>query len=102
MENACYRLGICAEQAALSAAQHAFGLRNVARVVVAGGMLADGAIGGCDPVTPCGGCRQAIHEAAALSGRDVTVISASATGDAMQEMTIAKLLPAAFGPDALD
>ena len=26
MENACYRLGICAEQSALTAAQHKFGL----------------------------------------------------------------------------
>ena len=36
MENACYRLGICAEQSALTAAQHAFGLDKVARIEVAG------------------------------------------------------------------
>ena len=28
MENACYRLGLCAEQSALTAAQHAFGRRR--------------------------------------------------------------------------
>ncbi len=31
LENACYRLGICAEIAALTAAQQAFGLANIAR-----------------------------------------------------------------------
>ncbi|WP_346774084.1 hypothetical protein [Sphingomonas sp. HDW15A] len=36
MENACYRLGLCAEQSALTAAAHAFGLGNVARIAVAG------------------------------------------------------------------
>jgi len=39
MENACYRLGICAEQSALTAAQHKFGLDKVARITVAGGGL---------------------------------------------------------------
>ena len=37
MENACYRLGICAEQSALTAAQHQFGLDKVARIAVSGG-----------------------------------------------------------------
>ena len=37
MENACYRLGVCGEIAALTAAQHAFGLANIARIAVSGG-----------------------------------------------------------------
>ena len=37
MENLHYRLGICAEQSAITAAQHEFGLDKVARVAVAGG-----------------------------------------------------------------
>ena len=37
MENACYRLGVCAEQSALTAAQHRFGLDKVARISVSGG-----------------------------------------------------------------
>ena len=41
MENACYRLGVCAEQSALTAAQHAFGLDQVARIAVVGGTGAD-------------------------------------------------------------
>ena len=64
MENACYRLGVCAEIAALTAARQAFGLDKVARIAVAGGHVgADGALAGAGPVTPCGGCRQAIYEA---------------------------------------
>ena len=65
MENACYRLGVCAEIAALTAAQQAFGLDRIARIAVAGGHVgADGALAGSSLVTPCGGCRQSILEAA--------------------------------------
>lgn len=101
MENACYRLGLCAEQSALTAAQHAFGLAEITHVVVAGGPMSDGSIGGTDIITPCGGCRQAIAEAASLSGRNIVVISASATGGEVLEMTISQLLPAGFGADVL-
>ena len=91
MENACYRLGICAEQSALTAAQHAFGLDKVARIAVAGGS-------GDMICTPCGGCRQAILEAAQLSGRDIEVICASGDGSAVKRHSIAALLPHGFGP----
>lgn len=90
MENACYRLGLCAEQSALTAAQHAFGLAEVARIAVAGSS-------GSTVCTPCGGCRQAILEAAQLSGRDIEILSASGDGTAVERHTIAELLPRAFG-----
>ncbi|HEX2794492.1 MAG TPA: cytidine deaminase [Croceicoccus sp.] len=101
VENACYRLGLCAEQAALSAAQHAFGLGEVARIAVAGGPWRDGAVSGGEAIMPCGGCRQAILEAASISGRDIEVICAGADGDDWVVTTISALLPAAFGPEAL-
>jgi cytidine deaminase len=101
MENACYRLGVCAEQSALTAAQQAFGLDKVARIAVAGGNAGGGELAGADPVTPCGGCRQAILEAAQLSGRDVEVISASGDGRKVEARTIGELLPLGFGPDSL-
>jgi len=91
MENACYRLGVCAEQSALAAAQQQFGLEKIARVAVVGG-------GGDMVCTPCGGCRQAILEAAHLSGRDVEVICASSDGSAVQSYRIGELLPDSFGP----
>ena len=98
MENACYRLGLCAEQSALTAAQHAFGLDKVARIAVAGGSTAGGALAGDQAVAPCGGCRQAILEAAQLSGRDVQILCASGDGQTVERHAIASLLPNGFGP----
>ena len=91
MENACYRLGVCAEQSALSAAQHKFGLEKVARIAVVGGK--DTTV-----CTPCGGCRQAILEAAQLSGRDTQILCASGDGSSIERHTIGELLPYGFGP----
>jgi len=91
MENACYRLGICAEQSALTAAQHKFGLDRVARIAVAGGS-------GATICTPCGGCRQAILEAAQLSGRDVEILCSNGDGSALERHRIGELIPHGFGP----
>jgi len=91
MENACYRLGLCAEQSALTAAQHAFGLDKVARIAVVGGTDAT-------VCTPCGGCRQAILEAAQLSARNVEILCGSGDGSAIERHTIGELLPFGFGP----
>lgn len=91
MENACYRLGLCAEQSALTAAHHRFGLDKVARIAVSGGT-------GAIVCTPCGGCRQAILEAAHLSGRDVEILCSSGDGSAVERHTIGELIPFGFGP----
>jgi cytidine deaminase len=95
MENACYRLGVCAEQSALTAAQHKFGLDKVARIAVIGGS-------GDVVCTPCGGCRQAILEAAQLSGRDVEILCGSGDGSGLARHTIGELIPLGFGPANLD
>ena len=91
MENACYRLGLCAEQSALTAAQHKFGLGKVARIAV---------VGGTDTTvcTPCGGCRQAILEAAQLGNRDVEILCGSGDGSGVERHTIGELIPFGFGP----
>ena len=91
MENACYRLGLCAEQSALTAAQHRFGLDKVARIAVIGGS-------GDVVCTPCGGCRQAILEAARLSARNVEILCGSGDGSAIERHTIGELIPFGFGP----
>jgi len=98
VENACYRLGVCAEQSALSAAQIAFGLQNVARIAVAGGDAQNGELSGTVTVTPCGGCRQAILEASQLSSRDVQVLCSSGDGRSLDRHTIGSLIPHGFGP----
>ena len=91
LENACYRLGLCAEQSALAAAQHEFGLDKVARIAVVGG--SDATV-----CTPCGGCRQAILESAQLSGRDVEIVCGSGDGSAVERHRIGELIPNGFGP----
>jgi len=95
MENACYRLGICAEQSALTAAQHRFGLAKVSRIAV---------IGGNDETvcTPCGGCRQAILEAAQLGNRDVEILCGSGDGSTVESYRIGELIPFGFGPANLN
>jgi cytidine deaminase len=95
MENACYRLGICAEQSALTAAQHRFGLAKVSRIAV---------IGGNDETvcTPCGGCRQAILEAAQLGNRNVEILCGSGDGSAVESYRIGELIPFGFGPANLN
>jgi cytidine deaminase len=95
VENACYRLGLCAEQSALAAAQHKFGLHKIALIAV---------VGGTDAIvcTPCGGCRQAILEAAQLSGRDVEIVCGSGDGSAVERHRIGELIPNGFGPANLD
>ena len=101
MENACYRLGLCAEQSALTTAQHAFGLDKVARIAVAGGDGSGDALIGTSPVTPCGGCRQALLEASQLGGRDLEIVCASGDGMSIERHRLSSLIPHGFGPDAL-
>ena len=98
MENACYRLGLCAEQSTLTAAQNAFGLDKVARIAVAGGNGSGEDLIGDLVCTPCGGCRQAILEAAQLSGRDVEILCANGNGDQVEAHRISALIPHGFGP----
>ena len=95
LENACYRLGMCAEQSALAAAQHKFGLDKIALIAVVGGN--DGTV-----CTPCGGCRQAILEAAQLSGRDVEILCGSGDGSGFERHKIGELIPYGFGPANLE
>ena len=98
MENACYRLGLCAEQSALTAAQHVVGLDKVARIAVAGGDGSGAMLAGDMVCTPCGGCRQAIFEAASLSGRDIEILCANGEGTEVERHSIAALIPHGFGP----
>ena len=87
VENVAYPEGTCAEAGAI-AAMIAAGDTGIAEVTV----IADSPA----PVPPCGGCRQAIQEAAGLSGRDIEVTCCDHTGQARVITTIGALLPAAF------
>lgn len=98
LENACYRLGVCAEQSALSAAQHAFGLGRIARIAVAGGDGSGAGLSGEQSVTPCGGCRQALLEAGQVAGRDLEILCASGDGRTVERHLLSTLIPHGFGP----
>ncbi len=101
MENACYRLGVCAEISALTAAQAKFGLAKIARIAVVGGDASGPVLKGDSIVTPCGGCRQSILEAAQLSSRNIEILCASGDGTTHDSHSIAALIPFGFGPQNL-
>ncbi|MBR3369948.1 MAG: cytidine deaminase [Rhodobacteraceae bacterium] len=89
VENAAYPEGVCAEAGAISA-MVANGAREIAEITV----VADSPA----PVPPCGGCRQKIAEFATAHTR---VVMATLTGLEMT-MTVAELLPGAFGASHMD
>ncbi|MEX0309593.1 MAG: cytidine deaminase [Tateyamaria sp.] len=90
VENVAYPEGTCAEAGAIAAMVAAGGGREIAEAyVVAGSPM---------PVTPCGGCRQKLAE---FGAGDVRVTMAT-TGGIEQVMTLAELLPGAFGAAHMD
>ncbi|WP_412555690.1 cytidine deaminase [Shimia sp. MIT1388] len=88
VENIAYPEGTCAEAGAI-AAMVAAGETKLNEVFV----VADSK----QPVSPCGGCRQKLAE---FGGADTKVTLANLDG-ARVEMTMAELLPGAFGKDHL-
>lgn len=89
VENVAYPEGLCAEAGAI-AAMVAAGETEIAEALV----IADSPT----PVPPCGGCRQKLAEFAA---GDVRVTLATLDG-ANKTMTVAELLPGAFGASHMD
>jgi cytidine deaminase len=85
VENASYRLTVCAEQAAIASAVGLHGPKIRIRAIAVAN-LNDTAS------QPCGACRQTIHE---FSAPDTIVFFPGEKG-AVAEATIAELLPAAF------
>jgi len=85
IENAAYSATVCAERAALFSA-YAAGEREIVALAV----IADTP----GPVSPCGVCRQVIHELAA----SCTVALANTRGD-LRLWTPQELLPGGFMPE---
>lgn len=96
-ENAAYGVTICAEVAALTAAQQAGKLGALDAIAVTGLRFRE-PIAADALVTPCGRCRQLISEASALSRRDLLVLCASGDMSRFERWRISELLPASFGP----
>ena len=87
VENASYGLCNCAERTAIFTAAAA-GERRILAVAVFTPTA--------QPTSPCGACRQVINE----FGPTALVISVCAS-TSRHETTLDRLLPGAFGPDAL-
>lgn len=90
MENASYGLSLCAETVAVAAAMKE-GARGGLIAVAVAARGGDGA-----PVTPCGRCRQVLHELASLGGTDPVIWCIG--DDEVVETSLSALLPHAFGP----
>ena len=87
IENAAYGATVCAETNAITTAA-ATGVRRVTSVGV---VCPDGTL-----CTPCGNCRQVMREFGVER-----VVMRSSDGE-VRVMTLDELLPASFGPEALE
>lgn len=86
VENAAYPQGSCAEAGAISA-MIATGGKRIVTIAIAGGDESK-----TRPCTPCGGCRQRIHEFSDVNTR----IIVKADDDDWHTYTIDDLLPSSF------
>ena len=100
IENAAYAVVTCAEISAIACANSA-GDFDIEAIAVSGHKFTEPR-DSSQVVTPCGRCRQAINEAAAVAGRDIQVISGNGQLDCFVSAPISQLLPQAFGPKNLD
>ena len=94
VENGAYGSTICAERMAVGRA-NARGLRSYPIVAVAaeGDRLERGR-----PVTPCGACRQVLHEMARTTETETRVIMGTPGSDQVTIATLDELLPLPFDP----
>lgn len=99
LENASYGLGICAEIAALSAANTAG--KYLIKSIAVTGLVFWPDTNAETVVTPCGRCRQKIKEAADVSGTDITVLCCNGDLNNIREYRISELLPDSFGPETM-
>lgn len=95
MENVSLGLTICAETAAVTAANSA-GEKRILEIAVVGGTPESDRI-----TTPCGRCRQILFEYASIGKNDFAVYCANYDLSKIQLATISELLPIPFGPDNL-
>ena len=88
VENASYGLTVCAERCAAFTAVASGETKDWDAIAVV--------VGGDELASPCGACRQVLHEFAP----GMRVILATTTGK-RKVTTLAELLPDAFGPKSL-
>jgi cytidine deaminase len=94
VENGAYGSTLCAERLAVGRA-NAMGLRAYTAVAIA---ARGDALPGDRPVTPCGACRQVLHEMAHVSGTRTRVLMGTPTTDGVLVAELRELLPEPFEP----
>lgn len=96
-ESASFGLTLCAERAAIAAAQAQGALPQLHAVLLTASASAPPEA----PVTPCGACRQWLHELAVRIDRDFPIYCVNAAADRVLTLRARGLLPDAFNPDCL-
>lgn len=102
-ENASYGLSMCAERSVIFSVNNAGGRRDIVAMAITG-RSADEALAlvGRAPVSPCGACRQVIHEAETLAGATIVILlDGFDDGHVTRVVGIGGLLPLGFGPSDL-
>jgi len=94
VENAAYGSTICAERMAVGRA-NAGGERSFSVVAVS---ARGDRLPAAQVVSPCGACRQVLHEMAALTGTATRVLMDSPGAEQVTVATLAELLPLPFDP----
>jgi cytidine deaminase len=94
VENGAYGSTLCAERMAVGRA-NARGLRTYTAVAIA---ARGDALPGDKPVTPCGACRQVLHELARVSQTPTRVLMGTPATDEVLLAELEELLPMPFEP----
>ena len=87
IENASFRLSVCAEQSALAQA-NILGENNFKAIAIISSLE--------EVITPCGACRQMLFEFSQVSGIDLDVIMSNINKDKIIIAKLSELLPLAF------
>ncbi|MFA6227055.1 MAG: cytidine deaminase [Candidatus Paceibacterota bacterium] len=92
MANASSTVNMCAERAALAAA-NALGFRDITAMAIIG-TDSDGVVE--NPIMPCGVCRQFMEEYLTINGGDIEIICSNSAKNIIVKTSLKKLLPMAY------
>jgi|TARA_B110000438_G_scaffold302139_1_gene358924 cytidine deaminase len=95
-ESASYGLTLCAERAALCAAQSAEAVPAITAIAICAKPEGSNFAPEADVVRPCGACRQWIFEASKRAGRDIQVLCGDADFSKVIVTSAEQLLPDGF------